>query len=497
MSSIDDLFRDSISATLLSVGESFNDELIIWCNSKYRDYINFEELDSIFHHKCMMVSFTKNDKFYITPEIGYVDQSIYLKVNPNFRFPTWLMNSDIGGIHGSVLKLIGPQFNNFTDFDFLLNSISKVCQPLGLFCYSDPKLLKSNAPKLAKKTIISKTALFRFVKSYYKSNWSYFLFFCYIIYQKKFPFLAFFKTFFYKIKSFKIDLSYVQIESTLDLIDDEKVDVIIPTIGRKGYLYNVLDDLSKQTILPQVVIIVEQNPDSNSESDLDYLTNQDWPFRIEHFFIHKTGVCNARNLALRSVKSNWVILGDDDNRFGPKLIEQFLNSVKKYGVKAVSSTYLQPGESQLFKVPTQTSIFGSGNSIIKTEMLDKIGFDIAFEFGYGEDRDFGMQIRNIGEDVLFDANISITHLKAPMGGFRTKIEQIWNDSSIQPKPSPTISLFNKKHLMESQLLGYKLLLFLTYYHNQKIKNPFNYFNRFQNQWKSSLYWANQLANKHD
>ena len=108
-----------------------------------------------------------------------------------------------------------------------------------------------------------------------------------------------------------------------------------------------------------------------------------------------------------------------------------------------------------------------------------------------------MQIRNIGEDVLFDANIEITHLKAPIGGFRIKMKQIWDDALVQPKPSPTISLFNIKYLTDFQLFGYKLMLFLTYYKTQELKNPFLYFKRFRDQWKSSMYWANQLANRHD
>jgi GT2 family glycosyltransferase len=40
---------------------------------------------------------------------------------------------------------------------------------------------------------------------------------------------------------------------------------------------------------------------------------------------------------------------------------------------------------------------------------------MALEFGYGEDTDFGMQLRNKGFDVIYFPDLKITHLKAPMG----------------------------------------------------------------------------------
>ncbi len=54
-------------------------------------------------------------------------------------------------------------------------------------------------------------------------------------------------------------------------------------------------------------------------------------------------------------------------------------------------------------------------------LLEQIKFDIAFEHGFGEDGDFGMQIRNLGEDIGYISECNILHLKAPVGGFRTKL----------------------------------------------------------------------------
>ena len=65
----------------------------------------------------------------------------------------------------------------------------------------------------------------------------------------------------------------------------ETVDVIIPTLGRKKYLLQVLQDLSHQTVLPEKVIIVEQNSDVNAVSDIQKSLDRKWPFKIIHKFI--------------------------------------------------------------------------------------------------------------------------------------------------------------------------------------------------------------------
>jgi GT2 family glycosyltransferase len=48
------------------------------------------------------------------------------------------------------------------------------------------------------------------------------------------------------------------VKSSLAVVGNKSIDVIIPTIGRKQYLYAVLQDLAQQTHLPVNVIIVEQ-----------------------------------------------------------------------------------------------------------------------------------------------------------------------------------------------------------------------------------------------
>jgi GT2 family glycosyltransferase len=129
---------------------------------------------------------------------------------------------------------------------------------------------------------------------------------------------------------------------------------------------------------------------------------------------------------------------------------------------------------------------------VNSESLKDTFFSKQYEFGYGEDSDFGMMLRNKGQDVIYLPEPKILHLKAPIGGFRTEPILLWQKESIRPKPSPTVMLYMMSYNSREQLLAYKTTLFFKYYKHQDIKNPFRYFKMFQKQWDQSVLWANKL-----
>jgi hypothetical protein len=479
-----------ITATLFDLAEKFPEELIVWCYELYVANINHSELDVIFHHKRILATFSVNNKYYIPNEVCYIDQSIFINVKREVRYPTWLMSSDIGGVSAQFLNAVSEEIKKHRNFDYFLISMAKLAMPQGLFCYSEPKLLKEQPVVLAEVQQASKQELFKFVKQHYKWVWVWMLVLCYGIYERKMVILPVLKSIFYKRNY--LHLKEFNLQSINTVIDKNEVDVIIPTIGRKKYLFDVLIDLSNQTLLPKNVIIVEQNPLPESISELDFINANNWPFNIKHTFTHQTGVCNARNLAMKKVESEWVFLNDDDNRFDENLIKSVLKKAEHYGIVAITTAYLQEGEKLLFTNIHQTGIFGSGNSFVKTECLNKVNFNMALEFGYGEDFDFGMQLRNLGVDIVYCPDIKITHLKAPFGGFRTQVKQLWDHEAIQPKPSPTIMYTFLKHYTHKQLLNYKLVLFLRLIKKESIFNYWNFIKTFQNKWNASLYWAKKL-----
>ncbi|MFL9831977.1 glycosyltransferase family A protein [Flavobacterium sp. ST-87] len=487
--------KASIAFVLMELAKKYSQCKIVWCHQKYSEALNLDKIDTVFYHDKMMLSYNPDAVNFLGNRIGYVEESPFIKINKKVRYPTWQMSSSVGIIHSDVLMAIDNQIKQQANFDYYLNSIAKISMPLGLLCYSEPELLKNHSFLSERKP--SDYTLFKFVKQHYKTRWVFLLFLNLMIYELKFPLLALvYSLFFKKRNDYLIKLDKIEVNvSSADDLNSEKIDVIIPTIGRKQYLYDVLKDLAQQTHLPHKVIIVEQNPLEESISELDYLTTESWPFVIKHIFTHQAGACNARNRALAEVESEWVFLADDDIRFSSFCIEEAFDLILKYRNKVVSLNCVRTNQKMINNRVIQWNAFGSGCSIVKSNVIKNIQFDKRYEFGFGEDSDFGMQIRNTGNDILYFPNPQILHLKAPMGGFRTKTDLIWNQDKIKPKPSPTVMLYQLLHHTKEQQKGYKTTLFIKYYSAQSIKNPLIYFFNFKKEWKQSIYWANYLMSK--
>ncbi|MCG1036611.1 glycosyltransferase family 2 protein [Polaribacter sargassicola] len=485
----------NIQKSMFSLSNEFKNSLLIWCHQNLKDFINEKKIKNIFHHELILASYSLNGEYVLSKEIGFVDQHCFINIKQDVLYPTWLMSSNIGGINSNVLI----KFKEFTSikqsFDEFLCSLAKIGMPKGLLCYSEPNLLISKPKHVLPKFKNKKYLLFKFVKKHYKVQWVFILLLNYLLYNKQFPFVAFVKSLWgKKDKTFSTDFSDLQVKSIKESIvkDSFKVDVLIPTLGRKEHLFNVLKDLSQQTLLPNKVIIVEQNGLEGSVSELNYLVDNDWPFKIDHTFIHQLGACNARNIALSKVTGNWVFFADDDVRFDNDLLKSTFAYIHKYKLTSVTISCLQRGEIEKNKELFQWVGFGSGTSIVKSTYVHKCSFKPEHEFGYGEDTDYGMQLKNLGCDTIYLPFVKMLHLKAPIGGFRHKFMPKWSNDKIQPKPSPTVMAYHLKHLTKEQLNGYKIILFIKFYKRQSIKNPIVYLKSFNKRWKVSINWAKKM-----
>lgn len=488
--------KESIVYVLKRLARENPNYLIVWVNIKLKDFVDLSSISSLFHHNKLMLSYNVLHDSYFGDNLDYIDTTTFMKINRSVRFPTWQMSSDVGGLHATVINSffenIQINYRN-ENFDYFLVSLCKLSMLVGILGYSEPKLINKDSDKnkleVAK---INYFQLFKFVRNHFKPKWTFLLFWFIVVYEKKI-----------KILEFLSSLKYSHIELPEDLFDDvqmescekfegtNSVDVLIPTIGRKQTLFDVLKDLSKQSILPKRVIIVEQNPLEGSVSELDYLSDN-WPFSIIHEFTWQTGACNARNIALAFIKSDWVFFADDDIRIEPDFIFGALKVAEMTGNEAFTFYCYQKGEKRRFNRIIQWGNFGSGSGFVRREKLQGLSFDLRYEFRYGEDTDFGMQLINKGVDVLYTPEPSIFHLKDPTGGFRTKFVQPWDSEKISPKPSPSIMLNHLRYFTLNQLRGYKTLYFIQ---NMTISKSLNSILRFRKQWNRSKYWAKILLNQ--
>ena len=475
---------------VLELAKQYPDEILAWCHTNFRGGFNAQAIPKWFCHNGFLFSYDVSGNQILGSAIGYAEENIFIKVNKSVRYPTWKMSSDAGAVHLSIFQNYdGPE----TDpFDYFLTSYAKRAMPLGLFCYSEPALVdtKKTINKLHQPT--KDSIVFKFVKQHYRVRWVFLLLLNLLVYEKRFPFAAFLASLFYKKRSLQNHFRESVHLGSPQISEDWSVDVVIPTIGRKTYLYDFLKDLTQQTILPRNVMIIEQNPQKGSVSELEYLVNEIWPFQIKHTFTHQTGACAARNRALEQTESDWIFFADDDIRITANCIEDILKKMDVYQLSAATVNCQQKGDKKLYENMFQASFFGSGCSIVNKKAAQNSKFSMEYEFGYGEDSDYGMQLRNKGYDVIYLPNPNILHLKAPVGGFRIKPLLPWTGEALQPKPSPTIMLYYLSNYTKEQMSGYKTTLLFKYYRSQSVKNPFVYYRNFKARWDKSVGWANHL-----
>lgn len=473
--------------------ERYPDELILWIDDEVNISIS-DKLEGVFHHDLIMASYSVSSQ-YIPDEIGYIDQLPFINPKNGVLYPTWRMSTDVGGIKGRVANRFKYLLGGILDFGYLINSISKLGQQNSLFCYSAPELvIEPNSETLKK--VNGKKELFRFVGQHYNRIRLLILFFCFIKYEHKFLFWSLVAGLIQK-SWFKEDirLENIEVKSHISQLRENSVDVIIPTMGRPKHLENILNDLKNQRFLPSKVIIVEQDPEENSNTQLGFINETDWPFQIVHHFIHRTGACYARNLAMRNIEANHIFFADDDIRFSEDLLIKAVTELNRLGIGALNLNCILPGDKTVFSKIKQWGAFGSGTSVVRSEYALKCKFSELFEHGFGEDLDFGLQLRSKGCDVIYHPEITTIHLKAKEGGFRSVPKNQWIKEDLEPKPSPTMMILVRKYYSKQMKLGYKIELFLRFYRRQSIKKPLTYISSMKKRWQLSEKISGELLNK--
>lgn len=476
-----------VTSALFLLAKKYKKEQIVWCHIDFEYALNFKFIGALSLSTHTILSYNPYLNNYLNSKLGYIDQNSILKVNKKVKFQTWQMHESVGIISSNLLLKIEKHNNDTTNFNYFLNAIANRTFMNGVLCYSEPQLL--NNLVLDASASSTDKELFQFVKQHYNLKWFFLLFFSVLMYERKVLFVPFLQALFYKRKPILKEDFISEVFEKNVTISNCSIDVVIPTIGRASYLKDFLVDLKQQEVLPNSVIIVEQNPKLNAESELSFLTDETWPFKIIHHLITQTGACNARNLALQEIRSAWVFFADDDIRIASDFLKKAVHKIKCLEANAVLFSCLLKNQKATFLIPHQTAVFGSGCAMVKAEFASKIDFDTKYEFCFGEDTDYGMKLKHLGTDVIYLPQPEILHIKAPIGGFRTPPKYLWSEAVIQPKPSPTILLNLLRYATPEQQKGYKMIYFMK---SLNWKKPFQSFKQINKHWNSSLFWANKL-----
>ncbi|MFT5971148.1 MAG: GT2 family glycosyltransferase [Flavobacteriales bacterium] len=453
---------------------------ILWSAIDAKPALSDSEILALPQHSSELLFWYPNAEKSPLQQLGYVffDEPFFKKNNGG-SWATWLAEFNAGMVHASVINQ-HHHLKRLDNIKLWILILAHQGMQTGLFPHFDERLQNAGA----KNNHLNTKELFQFIGLTMKKKWLIHFWMCLLWFQGKFTFAPLLLAFFSKnIEDCSIKTSMV----TLKTKPLETIDVVIPTLQRKRYLARVLEDLTLQTLMPKKIIIIEQHPDKEATSELDDLLTKSYPFEIEHKFIHQLGACNARNLALSMATAKWIFFADDDIEFHSDLLKSVLLEMNKYGVKGAKISSFQPSETVVPNNTIRTSkSFGTGAGIcINSKLLQ---FDKGFELGYGEDADFGVQIRNhFGHILQFDKH-PILHHKAPSGGFRFKKTHPWQKVGERPAPAPQMMYFYLKNMTDIQTQGY-----FWFYLFPKTASQLLRLRKAKNAWNNSLKWAKTLA----
>ncbi|MGB3409616.1 MAG: glycosyltransferase [Microthrixaceae bacterium] len=235
---------------------------------------------------------------------------------------------------------------------------------------------------------------------------------------------------------------------------DPSITVVLPTLGRYELLRPVLEQLRKQTIMAQQVVVVDQNdPDKRDHALYEEFSD----LSLEVIFQEQRGQWLSRNAAIQAATGEWLAFIDDDSEVGPDFLEQHYEGLMRYNADLSTGASLAvigapiPENYAFFRIADQ---WDSGNGMCHRRLFEKFGlFDQQFDRQRRGDAEFGLRVQLGGGLVIHNPHAIRIHLKAAEGGLRTfgSLDGFRHRDRSAPLPLPSMVYYTKRYHSKRQV----------------------------------------------
>lgn len=218
------------------------------------------------------------------------------------------------------------------------------------------------------------------------------------------------------------------------------ITVAIPTLGRFDVVRDTIEALLRGSVLPNEILVSDQNSPSISELDR-YLLG--CPSIVRHIRTEPKGVVFNMNRLAREATGEIILFLDDDIIPSPVLVEAHLANYADGSVYAVAGRVEQPSGDRAAEKVKRTGQFskwtgrmtfhynglvrqtcdfapGGNMSFVRARLLESGGFDEDFiGNGYFFESDGSLSfVKKFPGKMVFDPKAELKHLAAPRGGAR-------------------------------------------------------------------------------
>jgi succinoglycan biosynthesis protein ExoM len=197
------------------------------------------------------------------------------------------------------------------------------------------------------------------------------------------------------------------------------VSVCIATYRRNEKLRAVLDDLRRQTRLPDEVIVVDNDASGAARGVVERFVAERPPFVVTYDVQPEPNIALTRNRTVELAHGEWLASIDDDERAPADWLQQLLHAAQIYEADGViapvepqvpdtAPAWIRRGRFYDFPhqpsgAPVPDNCMRFGNVLLRAEPLRKIDgpFDVRHGLIAGEDLDMLVRLARTGAKIVW------------------------------------------------------------------------------------------------
>jgi succinoglycan biosynthesis protein ExoM len=198
-----------------------------------------------------------------------------------------------------------------------------------------------------------------------------------------------------------------------------KLSVCIATHRRNDQLFEVLGDLRRQTVLPDQVVVVDNEGAGGARAVVEKHRDSGAPFRIDYAIQPERNIARTRNRTVELAEGQWLAFIDDDERAPETWLQHLLEAAEQHQAHGVLSPveprlpadapawlrrgrfYDFPHQPEGALVPLNRMRFG--NVLLQGDWLRREPgpFDERYRLATGEDGDLLVRLVQKGARIVW------------------------------------------------------------------------------------------------
>jgi len=243
--------------------------------------------------------------------------------------------------------------------------------------------------------------------------------------------------------------------------------IIIPTYRRERVLVDTIRHLAGLRPAAAEILVVDQTPQHEPQVERA-LNSMERSGTIRRIRLPRPSITRAMNVGLKQASEDTVLFLDDDIVPGKTLVAAHAKAHSEGKYSIVAGQVLQPGEEPLAQASDEghfrfcssvrqpVSELMAGNFSIRRQLALALGgFDENFvRVAYRFEAEFSERALAAGEQILFEPEASIRHLRVSTGGTRS-----YGTHGTTLKPGHTVGAYY--YLLRSRTTRHSLLKILS------------------------------------